>query len=160
MTPEGKIKAKARAAIHSLGFYTFPINQRGIGRRGIPDDYLLMYGVPIFVEYKAHMRWDTNKKVALATLPTMLQISEMQDIRRNNGITLVIDDTGVDKFIEWLHHCKKDCTVRSPSTFTWNISMEAMDKYAKATEADAKAMLMFNSYDGSECVVPFIRRDR
>lgn len=157
MTPEGKVKAKARSVIHSLGFYTFPVNQRGIGRRGIPDDFLMLYGVPFFIEYKAHMRWDTNKKVALATLPTMLQVSEMQDIRANGGITLVVDDAGLDVLIEWLHSCKKDEHVYNCYSLSWNITKEKFDAYAKADEKTAKYMLSFFTYDNKRCGVPLIK---
>lgn len=157
MTPEGKVKAKARSVIHSLGFYTFPVNQRGIGRRGIPDDFLLLYGVPFFIEYKAHMRWDTNKKVALATLPTMLQVSEMQDIRANGGRTLVVDDAGLDVLIEWLHSCKKDEQARSCYGLSWNITKEKFDAYAKAHEDTARAMLGFFTYNDERLIVPFIK---
>jgi hypothetical protein len=157
MTPEGKIKSKARAEIHRLGFYTFPVNQRGIGRRGIPDDFMLMLGVPFFIEFKAHMRWDTNKKVALATLPTLLQTSEMQDIRAANGNTLVIDDIGLPVFIDWLHRCRQDSSVHLCPELSWNISKTSMVEYMNASESDAKSMLMFETKDGRSCVVPFIR---
>lgn len=157
MTPEGKVKAKARSVIHSLGFYTFPVNQRGIGRRGIPDDFLLLYGVPFFIEYKAHMRWDTNKKVALATLPTMLQVSEMQDIRANDGTTLVVDDAGLDVLIEWLCSCKKVELALPCYRLSWNITKERFDAYAKAPEDTARAMLGFFTYNDERLVVPFIK---
>lgn len=157
MTPEGKVKAKARSVIHSLGFYTFPVNQRGIGRRGIPDDFLMLYGVPFFIEYKAHMRWGTNKKVALATLPTMLQVSEMQDIRANGGRTLVVDDAGLDVLIEWLHSCKKAELAHPCYRLSWNITKEKFAAYAKAPEDTARAMLSFFTYNDERLVVPFIK---
>lgn len=100
MTPEGAVKAKVRKALHDCGIYTFPVNQQGIGRRGIPDDFLIMGGRPVFIEYKAECRWDKNNKTALATLPTVLQILEMDRIREAGGITYVVDRNNMDEFIE------------------------------------------------------------
>lgn len=98
-TPEGKVKDKVRKALHSMGIYTFPVNQQGIGRRGIPDDFMLCGGQAVFVEYKALCRWDKNNKTALSTLPTVLQILEMDKIRAAGGITYVVDKTNADEFI-------------------------------------------------------------
>ena len=100
MTPEGAVKAKVRKTLHDCGIYTFPVNQQGIGRRGIPDDFLIMGGRPVFIEYKAECRWDKNNKTALATLPTVLQILEMDKIREAGGITYVVDRNNMDEFIE------------------------------------------------------------
>lgn len=98
-TPEGKVKEKVRKALHDMGIYTFPINQQGIGRRGIPDDFMMFNGVPCFIEFKAEMRFDKNNKAALSTWPTVLQILEMEKARKAGMRTYVIDKNNMDEFI-------------------------------------------------------------
>lgn len=103
MTPEGKIKKTARDAARDLGFYTFPINQQGIGRRGIPDDFICVNGHSVLVEFKAHMVWE-QKASALKTLPTMLQAKELWAHETSGGLSLVVDDTTLDNYISWLQY--------------------------------------------------------
>ena len=98
-TPEGKVKEKVRKALHDCGIYTFPINQQGIGRRGIPDDFMMFNGVPCFIEFKAEMRFDKNNKAVLSTWPTVLQILEMEKARKAGMRTYVIDKNNIDEFI-------------------------------------------------------------
>lgn len=102
MTPEGKVKADVRKVMHDLGIYTFPVNQRGIGRRGIPDDFVCWHGVPMFIEYKASIRWDKNNKAAIATMPTPLQILEMTAARAQGMRTYVVDCHNKKDFIKCL----------------------------------------------------------
>lgn len=99
-TPEGKVKEKVRKALHDCGIYTFPVNQQGIGRRGIPDDFMMFNGVPCFIEFKAEMRFDKNNKAALSTWPTVLQILEMEKARKSGMRTYVIDKNNMDEFID------------------------------------------------------------
>lgn len=100
MTPEGKVKAYVRKELKQLGAYTFPVNQNGFSRRGIPDDFIVLNGRPAFIEFKAHIRWDKNNKTALSTMPTPLQIIEMDAARKAGMKTYVVDDTNCKDFVE------------------------------------------------------------
>ena len=125
-TPEGKVKEKVRKALHDLGIYTFPINQQGIGRRGIPDDFMMFNGVPCFIEFKAEMRFDKNNKAALSTWPTVLQILEMENARAAGMHTFVIDKNNADDFI--------DCIRRDAFyPHVWRLNLHAYDWYRNAT---------------------------
>lgn len=116
MTPEGKVKATVRKFLKDIGAYTFPINQQGIGRRGIPDDYFMFCSQPAFIEFKAQMRWDKNHKTALATMPTPLQIIEMDKAREAGICTYVVDSNNMRAFMDELkHHCKYS----HPWCMTW-----------------------------------------
>ena len=130
MTPEGKIKTKARKVARDCGYYTFPINQGGFGRRGIPDDFIIVNRTPYFVEFKAHMRWDTNNAAAIKTLPTMLQIAEMSKAREAGIFTLVVDDSNVDYYCDWL----KGEIIRDAmlEVCYWEITTRDMEAYKTA----------------------------
>lgn len=104
-TPEGRIKDKVRKVMTDCGFYHYAVNQSGFGRRGIPDDCLVILGQHYQLEFKAHMVWN-NTKSSIKTLPTALQCNEMDKCRRCGGITCVIDDTNADAFISWLKEVK------------------------------------------------------
>ena len=93
--PEGKVKAEGRATCRRLGIFSFAVNQTGMSVAGLPDDCLCVNGMFVFIEYKAHMRWDKNHKTALATLPRLNQVKAMQDCREAGGITLVVDDENI-----------------------------------------------------------------
>lgn len=126
MTPEGAVKAKVRKALHDAGLYTFPINQRGIGRRGIPDDFMMFDCAPCFIEFKAEMRFDKNNKAALATWPTVLQILEMEKARATGMFTYVIDKNNASEFI--------DCIKRGILySHTWKVNLRTYDWYRNAT---------------------------
>lgn len=122
MTPEGEVKAKVRRALHKRGYYTFPVNQQGIGRRGIPDDFAMINNVPCFIEFKADMRFDKNNKTAIATLPTVLQVLEMEQARANGMITYVVDKNNMEEFISCI-----ECGIRY--SHPWNISIKAFEWY-------------------------------
>lgn len=143
MTPEGAVKDKARKAIKAEGLYTFPVNQQGIGRRGIPDDMMLINGTFYFIEYKAHMRWDTNNKTALRTMPTVLQIIEMDKARAQGAITLAVDDKSVYEFCQWIRD--GFCYVKKVPMFcVWDMSWEDYQCYRDATAVVARHMLEFS----------------
>lgn len=142
MTPEGEVKSKARKVIHAESLYTFPVNQQGIGRRGIPDDMMLIQGTFYFIEYKAHMRWDVNNKTALRTMPTPLQIIEMDKAREQGAVTLAVDDRSVSEFCKWVSSGL--CYVqRVPICCIWDITWDDYQKYRDATCLKARAMIEF-----------------
>lgn len=116
MTPEGKVKATVRKFLRELGAYTFPVNQQGIGRCGIPDDYFIFRGKPSFIEFKASIRWDRNHKTALATMPAPLQIIEMDKARCAGMMTYVVDAGNMRAFMEEL---KQRGEYTHPWCMTW-----------------------------------------
>lgn len=126
MTPEGKVKSKVRGVMHDLGFYTFPVNQGGIGRRGIPDDFFILQGKPAFIEFKAECRWDKNNKSALATWPTPLQLTEMDAIRNHGGYTFMVDKYNADDFTDLLSDIRlnMDGTQERIDTIKWDITYD------------------------------------
>lgn len=124
-TPEGAVKAKVRKFLHDRGIYTFPINQGSIGRRGIPDDFAMLLDRPSFIEFKASMRWDINNKTAVATLPTPLQILEMEKARKAKMLTFVIDVNNAKDFMQSIEN-------GSIYTHMWDMSLDTYMWYSKA----------------------------
>lgn len=156
MTPEGEVKELARKAYKRLGIYYFPVNQQGIGRRGIPDDLLCLQGRMWFVEYKAHMRWETNNKAAIRTLPTVLQILEMQKARDSGAVTVAIDDHNVNAFIQYLHDNVNELHMMYPEQFAWEIELDMFERYRNAEPAQAFKLLVWNGCNGEKLYVPRI----
>ena len=139
MTPEGKVKHQARNLAKELGIYTFPVNQQGIGRRGILDDLVIVYGLVMFVEFKAHINWTSHCKTAFSTMPTLLQIFEMDRIRLAGGITLVVDDSNFvfyEKYLRGLQ-AKQDVTELSKAV-RWDITMKDFESYRDMSDKKVK----------------------
>jgi hypothetical protein len=84
-TPEKAVKAKVKAVLESEGVYYFMPPANGYGRAGIPDFIVCVNGLFFAIETKAN----GNK-------PTALQIREIETIRRNNGVAVVVDETNWD----------------------------------------------------------------
>lgn len=134
-TPEGKIKDKVRKVMTECGFYHYAVNQSGLGRRGIPDDCLVILGQHYQIEFKAHMERNKHTKSATKTLPTALQCNEMDKCRRAGGITCVIDDANMDAFIAWLRNARDYIANGSshvpsvPKECVWDIDVVNYIKY-------------------------------
>lgn len=90
MTPEGTVKARGRKLCQELEIYTFPVQQSGTSRAGIPDDILCVNGVFVSIEYKYNCLWGPASK-RLTSLPTLRQAMEMEAIREAGGVPLVVD---------------------------------------------------------------------
>lgn len=84
-TPEKKVKDKVKALLASEGVYFFMPATHGFGRSGVPDIVACVNGFFLAIETKA----GGNK-------PTALQIREIETIRRNNGVAVVVDETNWD----------------------------------------------------------------
>jgi Holliday junction resolvase len=84
-TPERKVKDKVKALLASEGVYFFMPATHGFGRSGVPDIVACVNGFFLAIETKA----GGNK-------PTALQIREIETIRRNNGVAVVVDETNWD----------------------------------------------------------------
>lgn len=84
-TPEAKVKAKVVATLKDEGvYYFFPVTG-GYGRSGVPDIVCCVNGWFFAIECKA----GTNK-------PTLLQVNEIERIRRANGVAVVVNEANWD----------------------------------------------------------------
>ena len=93
MTPEAKVKTKAKKLLTELGYYFFMPPANGFGRAGIPDIVgCKLNGCLFALECKA----GKNK-------PTALQERELQRIKDAGGIALVINEENVNNLKELLN---------------------------------------------------------
>ena len=84
-TPEKKVKQKVVAQLKELGAYYFYPVTGGYGASGVPDIVGCYRGVFFGIECKA----GRNK-------PTALQMKNLNQIEKTNGISLVINEDNVD----------------------------------------------------------------
>jgi hypothetical protein len=80
-TPEKKVKDKCVKLLKAHDVYYFFPATHGFGRSGVPDIICCVSGKFLAIECKA----GENK-------PTALQEKEMADIRKQNGIAIVINE--------------------------------------------------------------------
>ena len=81
MTPEAKVKAKVVAALKAAGVYYFYPVMGGYGSSGVPDLIVCCNGRFLAIECKA----GKNK-------PTALQERNMEQIRGNGGVAIVVNE--------------------------------------------------------------------
>lgn len=84
-TPEKVVKDKVVSVLKSEEVYYFFPATHGYGRSGVPDIIACVNGLFLAIECKAN----GNK-------PTALQIREIESIRRNNGVAVIVDETNWD----------------------------------------------------------------
>jgi hypothetical protein len=94
-TPEKKVKDKVKALLASEGVYFFMPATHGFGRSGVPDIVACVNGLFLAIETKA----GTNK-------PTALQVREIETIRRNNGVAVVVNEENWDMVRELVKKLK------------------------------------------------------
>jgi hypothetical protein len=80
-TPEKRVKDKVVAILKGDGVYYFFPATHGYGRSGVPDIIACVNSKFLAIECKA----GTNK-------PTELQVREIEAIRRNNGVAVVVNE--------------------------------------------------------------------
>jgi Holliday junction resolvase len=91
-TPEAKVKAKVVKQLKELGAYYFSPVTGGYGRSGVPDIVACINGRFVGIECKA------GKGVT-----TALQDKNIQAIKDNGGVALVINEDNVDSLTAVLH---------------------------------------------------------
>lgn len=91
-TPEGKVKAKVVDVLKDEDVYYFFPATHGYGRSGVPDIVCCVNGLFVGIECKA----GTNK-------PTLLQVREIERIRRANGCALVVNEENWDMVRPLIH---------------------------------------------------------
>jgi Holliday junction resolvase len=85
MTPEAKVKKKVVAQLKEMGAYYFYPVTGGYGASGVPDIVGCYRGMFFGIECKA----GSNK-------PTPLQDKNLTDIKKQNGIAVVINEKNLD----------------------------------------------------------------
>mgnify|MGYP003641490156 FL=1 len=85
MTPEAKVKKKVVAQLKEMGAYYFYPVTGGYGFSGVPDIVGCYKGIFFGIECKA----GSNK-------PTPLQDKNLTDIKKQNGIAIVINEKNID----------------------------------------------------------------
>lgn len=84
-TPEKVVKDKVTSVLKSEEVYYFFPATHGYGRSGVPDIISCVNGLFLAIECKA----GGNKATAL-------QIKEIESIRRNGGVAVIVDETNWD----------------------------------------------------------------
>jgi len=92
LTPEGKVKAKVVRILKDEGVYYFFPATGGYGRSGVPDIVCCVNGHFFAVECKA----GKNK-------PTLLQVNEIESIRRAGGVAVVANEENWDEVRSLVH---------------------------------------------------------
>jgi hypothetical protein len=95
LTPEKKVKNKVVALLKDAGAYYFYPVTGGYGGSGVPDIIVCYYGRFIAIECKA------GKNTLSA-----LQRANIEAIKRNNGVALVINEGNIDEVSFYLGICK------------------------------------------------------
>jgi Holliday junction resolvase len=85
-TPEKKVKDKVRKVLAEYGVYNFMPATHGYGRSGVPDIIACFNGRFIAIETKAGKGTTTT-----------LQERELNLIRKNGGVAMVINEENLDE---------------------------------------------------------------
>ena len=80
-TPESKVKKQVKKILDDLGAYHFSPMMDGYGRSGVPDIIACYKGRFLAIECKA----GDNK-------PTLLQLRNIESIKRNGGLAIVVNE--------------------------------------------------------------------
>ena len=97
MTPEAKVKAKVVATLKAAGVYYFYPVMGGYGSSGVPDLIVCCNGRFLAIECKA----GKNK-------PTALQERNMEQIRGNGGVAIVVNEENLHTVQDVLKSLKGD----------------------------------------------------
>jgi len=92
MTPEAKVKSRAKEILDKLGAYYFMPATGGYGRSGIPDIVGCFNGVFFAIECKAGKN-----------IPTALQEREINKIRNAGGHAWLVNEENVDQLYELMN---------------------------------------------------------
>lgn len=87
-TPESKVKKQVKKILDDLGAYHFSPMMDGYGRSGVPDIIACYKGRFIGIECKA----GDNK-------PTLLQLRNIEDIKRNQGLAIVVNEGNIESLL-------------------------------------------------------------
>lgn len=99
-TPEKRVKDKVVAILKSETVYYFFPATHGYGRSGVPDIIACVNGHFLAIECKA----GKNK-------PTDLQVREIETIRRNNGVAVVVNEENWEMVRPLVRRLKEATTI-------------------------------------------------
>lgn len=94
-TPEKRVKDKVVGILKEAGVYYFFPATHGYGRSGVPDIVCCVNGKFLAIECKA----GKNK-------PTLLQVREIETIRRCGGVAVVANEENWDMLPELIRKLK------------------------------------------------------
>ena len=97
MTPEGKVKKRAKEHLDTAGAYYFMPATHGYGRSGVPDFICCFLGFLIAIETKA----GDNE-------PTALQKREIKRIKDAGGYALTINEANLSDLRQLLNEIQSD----------------------------------------------------
>lgn len=86
-TPEKKVKDKVKKLLTEHGAYYFMPATGGYGKSGVPDIVACIKGRFVGIECKAN-----------GGKPTALQEKNLMDIINKGGISILVDETGIEAF--------------------------------------------------------------
>lgn len=86
-TPEKKVKDKVKKLLAEYGAYYFMPATGGYGKSGVPDIVACIKGRFVGIECKAN-----------GGKPTALQEKNLMDIINKGGISILVDETGIEAF--------------------------------------------------------------
>lgn len=93
MTPEAKVKKKVKGVLKKLNaYYAMPMGT-GYGNSGVPDFLVCFRGKFYGIECKAN-----------GNTATTLQQKNLLDIMNAGGISMIVDETNVDKLEELIRN--------------------------------------------------------
>lgn len=95
-TPEKKVKDKVKKLLAEHGAYHFMPATHGYGSSGIPDIAACLHGKFIGIECKAN-----------GGKPTALQLKNLRELSSAGGISVLVDETGMDAFADLLTRVNK-----------------------------------------------------
>ena len=87
-TPESNVKKRVKKILDDFGAYHFSPMMDGYGRSGVPDIIACYKGKFIGIECKS----GDNK-------PTLLQLRNIDDIKRNQGLAIVINEDNIESLL-------------------------------------------------------------
>ena len=88
MTPEAKVKKQVKKILDDLGAYHFSPMMDGYGKSGVPDIIACYKGKFIAIECKAGKN-----------TPTLLQLRNIENIKRNNGLAIVVNEDNIEALL-------------------------------------------------------------
>jgi hypothetical protein len=92
-TPEKKVKDKVKKILAEFGAYYFMPATGGYGKSGVPDIVACIKGRFIGIECKAN-----------GGKPTALQEKNLIDIMNVGGISIIVNETGIEDLKRVLEH--------------------------------------------------------
>lgn len=87
-TPESKVKKQVKKILDDLGAYHFSPMMDGYGRSGVPDIIACYKGRFLAIECKAGKN-----------TPTLLQLRNIENIKRNNGLAIVVNEDNIEALL-------------------------------------------------------------